>query len=94
MKCKYFILYLLVVCLLVSVISPGVLAAGNMDTPVTTPANDLRVQPAELQTLKTQAPASQEAAQEGHWTVAPAQSASSHANAALTASLPGAERSL
>ena len=87
MKCKYFILYLLVVCLLVSVISPGVLAAGNMDTPVTTPANDLRVQPAELQTLKTQAPAAQEAAQEGHWTVAPAQSASSHANAALTASL-------
>lgn len=83
MKCKYFILYLLVVCLLVSVISPGVLAAGNVDAPVSAPAKDLRVQPAELQTLKTQAPA----AQEEHWTVAPVQSASSHANAALTASL-------
>lgn len=83
MKCKYFILYLLVVCLLVSVISPGVLAAGNVDAPVSAPAKDLRVQPGGAADPENPGPGSAGGALD----CGSVQSASSHANAALTASL-------
>lgn len=100
MKCKRFMTYLLVVCLLVSAVLPGVSAAGSADMTAqaapqnagaTTAVNKERVQPAEPRTLKNHSEdaSAQEMqpVQKGNWTAVPVEDASSHANAALPASI-------